>query len=188
MLRQRRRSDPAAQTFVTEKLRLAASSAAQVVFGLRASERLVASTACSLLVPPVGATGAPAAAAASLALVSTAVPGATNSSSSSAAAASAVASRDGLLYLTPRVLGYSTLLAGDLRGGADITFKLRLKVDGPGGNASCLGGGWARQARTHGCGGLGRREGVVCGHRHLALGRPLSHMSLPRAVSAATLT
>eukprot|EP00198_Chlamydomonas_reinhardtii_P004311 XP_001693647.1 predicted protein [Chlamydomonas reinhardtii] len=127
MLRQRRRSDPAAQTFVTEKLRLAASSAAQVVFGLRASERLVASTACSLLVPPVGATGAPAAAAASLALVSTAVPGATNSSSSSAAAASAVASRDGLLYLTPRVLGYSTLLAGDLRGGADITFKLRLK-------------------------------------------------------------
>ncbi|KAG2439788.1 hypothetical protein HYH02_010423 [Chlamydomonas schloesseri] len=127
MLRQRRRSDPAAQTFVTEKLRLAASSAAQVVFGLRASERLVASTACSLLAPPVGPTGAPAAAAAPLALVSSAVPGATNSSSSSAAAASAVASRDGLLYLTPRVLGYSTLLAGDLRGGADITFKLRLK-------------------------------------------------------------
>ncbi|KAG2424046.1 hypothetical protein HXX76_014867 [Chlamydomonas incerta] len=127
MLRQRRRTDPAAQTFVTEKLRLAASSAAQVVFGLRASERLMASTACSLMAPPVGATGAPAAAAASLALVSTAVPGPTNSSSSAVAAASAVASRDGLLYLTPRVLGYSTLLAGDLRGGADVTFKLRLK-------------------------------------------------------------
>ncbi|PNH11671.1 hypothetical protein TSOC_001454 [Tetrabaena socialis] len=117
LLRQRRRTDATAQTFVAEQLRLAASNVMQVLFGLHASERLVASANCILAAPPYSACGVPVSTAAAAVAVA-------------AAASAAVAGgggREGRLYVTARVLSYSTMLASDLRGITDVTFKLRLK-------------------------------------------------------------
>ncbi len=102
----------------------------QVLFGLRSSERLVASTSC-ILAPPVGGPAAAAAAAAaavaaaggSAGLVAAAATG-----GSSTPSVTAGPGREGTLYVTQRVLAYTTMLASDLRTTTDVTLKLQLKV------------------------------------------------------------
>ncbi|GLI66233.1 hypothetical protein VaNZ11_009972, partial [Volvox africanus] len=112
LLRQRRRTDPAALTFVSEQLKLVASNATQVLFGLRANERLVATAAC-YLAPPLAAIG-PSAPGSGLSLpLGPMGPG---------------GFRDGCLYVTSRVLGFSTMLAGDLKGTTDVTSCVTLKA------------------------------------------------------------
>ncbi|GIL84202.1 hypothetical protein Vretifemale_12891, partial [Volvox reticuliferus] len=112
LLRQRRRTDPAALTFVSEQLKLAASNAKQVLFGLRANERLVATATCHLS-PPVASIGP-------------STPGSCLSLPLGPMGAGGF--RDGCLYVTSRVLGFSTMLMGDLKGTTDVTSYVKLKA------------------------------------------------------------
>ncbi|GLC37119.1 hypothetical protein PLESTB_000981900 [Pleodorina starrii] len=119
LLRQRRRTDPAANAFVTEQLRLASSNVMQVLFGLRSGERLIATASC-YLTPPAGAIGQSAGAGTGLPVTTGPAPGVPGSGG--------VYGREGWLYVTPRVLGFSTLLAGDLKGTTDVTSHIKLRT------------------------------------------------------------
>ncbi|KAG2498374.1 hypothetical protein HYH03_003633 [Edaphochlamys debaryana] len=148
LLRHRRKTDTVAQSFVTEQLRLAGSNVLQGLFGLGPKERLVASSPCSVTYLPglaalaAGAAGGPAtpaaaaATAAANALAAAAAAGTVSTAFGQSlggglgiglvGASPGASSREGFLYVTPRMLGFSTLLGADLKGMTDTTFKLRL--------------------------------------------------------------
>ncbi len=116
----------------------------QVVFGLSTTERLLASTTCCLSAPPLGPSGAPATSFGLLlfpqssvaAMVLAAASAGTSSLGSAASLGGGGSSpplqggvgREGSLFLTPHVLGFTTMLAADLKAEHDLTFKLSLKV------------------------------------------------------------
>ncbi|KXZ43779.1 hypothetical protein GPECTOR_81g229 [Gonium pectorale] len=132
LLRQRRRTDTAAAAFAGEQLRLAASNVTQIVFGLRSSERLLATATCALTAQPVmlPPLAAPAAAAPAAGGGGSSYGNVFGYSSLYGGLPFTWFGREGSLYVTSRVLGFSTLLLGDLKANHDVTFKLPLKDSG----------------------------------------------------------